>query len=463
MKVIIHGRPQGQDKWSSDGKFSPEEEMYVRSFLEKNSKIENKTDALIISIESQKYYYTYIRKKGIAEVERSDSYFAITLILDKRCTNVNSLIDLLENVYESYVVGKIIKDNRYVIPQFKSRESDLSSISQCIIEQYTKHLQPISALSDKEQIKDSDKAYVEYHFNDIDCPAFVEDYKHRIIVSAEYQTKNAHIEQLRKQLSSKEEECKNKYQEKINSIQAKCDKDIKAEKERCKSQTANLEKQVSQLQSQLSTIEKECQNKYKQQISSIQAKCATEIKAEKERCESKNAELKRKVSQLERDKANLDKNRQELEERLSTIADAINGIGNTRSNEYSQPTKSHPLEKWLPWFNTLLLIIIVGLFFLSKPIESSQVDEQQQTVTTEPHESEIPTIEIKGSGFFDILEVGKDYELSYSDEKDGGKFVCDDKGTINNNILKPLKKGTITISYEVDGVEVTSREFIVKN
>ena len=412
MKVIIHGRPQGQDKWSSDGKFSPEEEMYVRSFLEKNSKIENKTDALIISIESQKYYYTYIRKKGISEVERSDSYFAFTLILDERCPNVNFLIDLLENTYSSDVDGKLIRNNKYVISQFKSRESDLRNISQNIIEQYTKHLQPISALSGKEQIKDSDRAYIEYHFSDIDCPAFVEDYKHRIIVSAEYPTKNAYI---------------------------------------------------AQLQSQLSTIEKECKNECQKQINSIKTQCAKDINAEKERCKSQNAELKRKVSQLEQDNNDLAKNRHELEKRLNTIAEAINGIGNTRTNE-SQPTKSHPLEKWLPWFNTLLLIIIVGLFIYFMPIESSQVNEPQQTTATEPQESEIPTIEIEGIGPFEKLEVGKDYELSYSDEKDGGKFVCDNKkGTINNNTLKPIAKGIITISYEVDGVEVTSRKFKVKD
>ena len=412
MKVIIHGRPQGQDKWSSDGKFSPEEELYVRAFLEKNSYIENKTDALIISIENRKFYYTYIRKKGISEVERSDSYFAFTLILDERCPNVNFLIDLLENTYSSDVDGKLIRNNKYVISQFKSRESDLRNISQNIIEQYTKHLQPISALSGKEQIKDSDRAYIEYHFSDIDCPAFVEDYKHRIIVSAEHPTKNAYI---------------------------------------------------AQLQSQLSTIEKECQNKYQDQINSIKTQCAKDLKAEKDRCESQNAELKRKVSQLEQDNGNLDKHRQELEGRLTEIADAINGIGNTPFNEPAQPMQSKPLEKWLPWFNTFLLITIVGLFIYFKPFESSQIDEPQHTTATEPQESEIPTIEIEGIGPFEKLEVGKDYKLSYSDEKDGGKFVCDDKGTINNNTLKPIAKGTITISYEVDGVEVTSRKFKVKD
>ena len=140
FKVYIHGRPQGQDIWPQYE--TPNDRIYIEPYLDSNIGGDVNV-SLITDIYQNNSYYTYIHRKNVVEkVARGqvgNSYFALTIRFNGSiCRNVNSLYNLLNQVYEQVCVGSIIKNENgikhYLVNRFEENQAVAGQIIS-IIEQ----------------------------------------------------------------------------------------------------------------------------------------------------------------------------------------------------------------------------------------------------------------------------------------------------------------------------------------
>lgn len=118
VEFFLHGIPNGEDFWGKE-----EERSFFGTFYDSSS------DNLKFLIQARTiggkpyFYYSYLVYADVVDNNgRPGSYFGMTLRLDEYCKEFMNLYRILDTVYNSYVVGKLLVNDKsklkYSVPKF---------------------------------------------------------------------------------------------------------------------------------------------------------------------------------------------------------------------------------------------------------------------------------------------------------------------------------------------------------
>ena len=271
IRVYIHGRPQGQDTWSSSP--APNDKFYLNPFLD--SKIGEDMNAVMqVDVWQNKSYYSYIHRKNVLEKgNRPSAYFAITVCFEKQlCTQVATLDDLLESVYTQIFLNNIIEktgeQEHFLISQFKEKEAVLNQATNVILQNIEKYIS--GSLAAVEKAVDTTKTQFRLYANvDVDSPQFIADCaSNRVLISPEIITKDKLPLELRMQMAAIESK-RAKLEEERNSWQSKAEHEQK-ENGALKVKRQDLQDKITKLEQQVESIKGEVSKEYQSQIQDLQ-------------------------------------------------------------------------------------------------------------------------------------------------------------------------------------------------
>lgn len=139
IEVYLHGVPAGFKSLSKDS-----DKQYLENFYGSN-KIDVNT-GIVIEIKNKSIYYTFLRNNLIANDGRNGSYFGLTLRLDDMfCEDMEGIYTLLSTIDREYIIGSIIKDNKYIVTAFneEKRKNIEEHIIKEIREKFPRYLKAI--------------------------------------------------------------------------------------------------------------------------------------------------------------------------------------------------------------------------------------------------------------------------------------------------------------------------------
>lgn len=122
VEFFVHGIPKGQDFWGNE-----EERAFIGNFYD-NSDDKQKFVIQARTVNGKQYfYYSYLVHADIVDSEsRAGSYYGMTLRLDQLCIDFMNVYRILDVVFNSYVIGKLlVKDKsklKYLVSKFEDSE-----------------------------------------------------------------------------------------------------------------------------------------------------------------------------------------------------------------------------------------------------------------------------------------------------------------------------------------------------
>ena len=251
-EFVFHGVPQGHDSWGTSG------DRYYESFYGIGDFCKGAKAVLIVEIRKDATgfcsYYTYVRPQNVvAQGGRTGSYFGMSLkIVGQYCTDVYSLFQLFDKIYEEKIVGSIIErtgnTEQYLIASFSDAGANLKTIAQLADNQvknnFASDFDDIDALFTKQHATVS----VYCNLDDVNSESFFNTTRvyGKVFVSPEYPSKDAIIASL----SSSDK----KYQ----TLKADYEKQI-ADLQKENSQIPQLKNRVTTLESDHSAAQKNLQ------------------------------------------------------------------------------------------------------------------------------------------------------------------------------------------------------------
>lgn len=195
FEFYVYGVPKGQKTW---GNLENKTKTYLQSFYDNSETDEIKFLVEIREENNTTYcYYSYLRCANIVDFDnRPGSYFGMTIRLDRYCSDVKGLYNLLNMIYEKKILSLVLDNNgqktRYLISDFQSINTELESIRNEVIGMFQRYF---SSPSDyKYDISSSKEAERQvYQLNLLDCIGklvwdILQKY-YRVAISPYYNTK----------------------------------------------------------------------------------------------------------------------------------------------------------------------------------------------------------------------------------------------------------------------------------
>ena len=130
VEFFIHGVPQGQKIWGKTDDIN-----YLNNFYNKQATDED--TKFLIEAHSVKnkdyYYYSYLKYKNVVNSEgRPGAYFGMTLRFDQYCSNVIGVHQLLDILYNKYVVNNLLIEEankiKFAVSDFKAKDEEIKKI-----------------------------------------------------------------------------------------------------------------------------------------------------------------------------------------------------------------------------------------------------------------------------------------------------------------------------------------------
>lgn len=490
-RVYIHGRPQGQDVWSSA--LASNDKGYLKPFLD--SRIgEDQNGIMQVDIWQGNSYYSYIHRKNVMEkVNRpSNAYLAITVSFEKQvCTKVETLYCLLEKVYSQLCMNNIIEKvgerERFLVAQLKEKENVLEQVTSVILQNVDKFIaSSLAPINNK--IGDTTQSTIKpYSTVDVDSPQFLTDCTtNRILVSPAYPSKDKLPLDLKQQIADIESQTQ-KVERERNSWQAEAKKQ-QSEKETLIAEQKQLQAEIQTLQQQVVTIKDKLAKEYQEKIKGLQdaledlqqeqvrlTKDLTQEKRQNEILQNQKNKLQHQVEQLRQGKtecpsvpaATMDLS--DIQEQLHKLKKEIRRM----AGRFRVSNTTITLVATL--FNCGLLIAVVIFYCLGNPkndqsniSSSGNINKDTIVVQNSQNVSSIP-IELMpdySKARIDIqnlsnknLEVGKKYILVLEKVGTAQNFQWQVDGkniSLDKNRLIVNEAGDITISC------IDSHNYIIK-
>ncbi len=251
-EFVFHGVPQGHDSWGTTG------DRYYESFYGIGDFCKGAKTVLIVEIRKDVTgfcsYYTYVRPQNVvAQGGRTGSYFGMSLKIEGQyCTDVYSLFQLFDKIYEEKIVGSIIErtgnTEQYLIASFSDAGATLKTIAQLADNQVKNNFASDFDDIDASFTKQYATMSVYCNLDDVNSEAFFNTTRvyGKVFVSPEYSSKDAIIASL----SSSDK----KYQ----ALKADYEKQI-ADLQKENNQIPQLKSRVTTLESDLTAAQKKLQ------------------------------------------------------------------------------------------------------------------------------------------------------------------------------------------------------------
>lgn len=251
-EFVFHGVPQGHDSWGTSG------DRYYESFYGIEDFCKGAKTALVVEVRKDTIgfcaYYTYVRPQNVvAQGGRTGSYFGMSLKIEGQyCTDVYSLFQLFDKIYEEKIVGSIIERTgnaeKYLVASFSDAETTLKAIAQLADNQVRNNFASDFEDIDATFTKQNATISVYCNLDDVNSEAFFNTTRvyGKVFVSPEYPSKDAIIASF----SSSDK----KYQ----ALKADYEKQI-ADLQKENSQIPQLKSRVATFESDYNAVQKKLQ------------------------------------------------------------------------------------------------------------------------------------------------------------------------------------------------------------
>lgn len=443
VEICIHGKPLAHETFSTAAEQANDINYFCNSFFENHSDYQDQSLVAETKIWQNRIYsyYTYNRN-NIKDLFGRTAYFAITLRTDSFVKNLHIIYNVLEIVYNQFVIGTILskeKDTKYAIEKFEKVGKKICDIILNLLSQ-------VIQTKDIVRLDDTFLANsgVPLSFNPCDnrCLDLLSEYKkaEKLIISPSSSL-------LREQQKAKE------YQQKLEYIK-------KETEERYASHIKKMQADVQMLQKERENALSELNNHKKELKDHV---CVLEQELQ---------ESKQKIKSLS-DQANLKSELVKISEPLIRLNTLLQRFGiaapSLQKNQTAMRRFDADFEKKRPekvssfknsniWKIALLIfalasiLLILVLFFqikLYSQYNNSYVQEPKVELKTDVEPTNVieskteqvssvienldgARIDIKGYSGKGGLQYGKEYILFVSDryskpieDVDGIKWNCD--------------------------------------
>lgn len=165
ISIFIHGVPNGQRMWSTDGT-----DAIVTNFYGQGQGEDTKFVAEVKKNGGNVYaYYSYFKYNNVYAYDgRAGSYVGMTVRMDALCTDVINIYNVLDIVYNRDVLGRIVSceggKTRFIRPDLT--EGDCKPIESSIVALLQGSLQSRSFTEVKEEMAKNGNAVI---LNPLDC------------------------------------------------------------------------------------------------------------------------------------------------------------------------------------------------------------------------------------------------------------------------------------------------------
>lgn len=379
FKVYIHGRPQGQDIWPQYE--TTNDRIYIEPFLDSNIGGDVNV-SLITDIYQNNSYFTYIHRKNVVEkVARGqvgNSYFALTIRFNESiCRNVNSLYNLLNQVYEQMCVGSIIKNENgikhFMVNRFEENQAVAGQIVSIIEQNIEKVLSPSIVGLGKARDTNTSRP-IEYALSDVDSPSFIEDVtKFKLIISPEKESKSEKYSSLLQRVQPIKEKCDNLAFE-LNKTQQTANS-LKDSNEALQRSIQTIEEEKRQLEIKLTNATSTVAAQYKKQIEAKDVEIR-KITLESQKQTDALGKAQKRIAELEKEVQSIGQNKdvinsfEQIKEPLITFARQVasrfpqgNKVPNTVVSQGSQKGVSY--DKIKDWLSVGTFVLLIGVFGLT--------------------------------------------------------------------------------------------------
>lgn len=291
ISIFIHGVPNGQRMWSTDGT-----DAIVTNFYGQGQGEDTKFVAEVKKNGGNVYaYYSYFKYNNVYAYDgRAGSYVGMTVRMDALCTDVINIYNVLDIVYNRDVIGRIVSceggKTRFIRPELS--EGDCKPIESSIVTLLQGSLQSKSFTEIKEEMAKNGNAVI---LNPLDCDranlAATLRQGTTIAISPQYDT-------IRESMI--QQEC----QKKLTTITSEKERQASEQQREiagCKSLNNKMQTELNMLNSKLSQYETEI-SQLRKENSSLQDERKrnpqTDIKRRVDDLNSKFDSLSRKIDNI---------------------------------------------------------------------------------------------------------------------------------------------------------------------
>ena len=130
LEFFIHGVPKGQKIWGKN-----DDSTYLNSLYDvENNKEETKFLVDVRTINGQYYcYYSYLKYNNVSDYEgRRGAYWGISVRTDQYCSHLIGMYQLLDIIYNRYVLGCLLKKEnnqlRFIVSDFETKDLEIREI-----------------------------------------------------------------------------------------------------------------------------------------------------------------------------------------------------------------------------------------------------------------------------------------------------------------------------------------------
>lgn len=319
VEFFVHGVPNGEDFWGKN-----EERNFFGTFYNNGNGAESDKQKFLIQAKGRYFYYSYLIYDSVKAYDgRDGSYFGMTLRFDAYCCDFMSIYRILDMVFNSYVIDKLLvvykSKLKYSVPSFagfdiKGMENKVFALLNDTLR--GKRFENVACISSTGQVHKRNL----YDCTEESVVADIRQYG-KIAVSPYYP-------------SLKE-----------STMQQQCDSKIKTVQQQCKAQIDEITLKENTANDTIITL--------RNQI--------TQLNATLQQKSNKIDELQQKVNDLnntlarERQNKNIDELVNQIKEPVSSLAEILNG----RNVVY--PQKPNGKNRRV---NNLIIGLVIGLVII---------------------------------------------------------------------------------------------------
>ena len=278
-EFVFHGVPQGHDSWGTSG------DRYYESFYGIGDFCKGAKTVLIVEIRKDATgfcsYYTFIRPQNVvAQGGRTGSYFGMSLKIEGQyCTDVYSLFQLFDKIYEEKIVGSIIErtgnTEKYLVASLSDAGATLKAIAQLADNQVKNNFASDFDDIDASFTKQHATMSVYCNLDDVNSEAFFNTTRvyGKVFVSPEYPSKDAIIASFSSS-DKKYQALKADYEKQITDLQKENSQipQLKSRVTALESDYAIAQKKLQELQTSISSL-KSSNTSLDQQLRKAQQEC----------------------------------------------------------------------------------------------------------------------------------------------------------------------------------------------
>jgi len=414
VDVYIHGVPKGQRIWKTDAS----DDQIITLFYGAAEEEQTKYLLEVRKSGNDNYcYYSILKYRNVSAQEgRPGSYFGITIRMDMVCTKIQTIFHILDMVYNSDVLGSIVKIDgerlKFLIADFKDVESNCKMIVDKIMAILGQSVEggdfiaiSPSMLSDKGCLKVNLS-----EFSSENALAYIGQ-GGSVAISADYPSS-----QLAAYMKKKEEEVVNL---RIQNQQ-----------------------QIENIQRGETKARQEIENRYESEIQAVQKQHRIEVESIKAKYADVDVQIKRLKKEVEDKNRTIDKLHRNVRF----------GIGDTPYDTISVPHRKPSFVKIIstriiPFVNLLIVVALFGYVLWQMPSDNTQTIEQISNDLSEIKEKmalDNNVASVPNANSITQLDTSKATLLQSVKAKDVSKTDKTNKYSIkphttNNNITNPPK------------------------